>query len=832
MAPKAKGGKGGRRKGAGKKARRRTPVPKAPPTTREKIARPLREAAARARRLLKRLAGLRGAAGRKLREIYRHESRAGDLEALQAIVEALEGHAATFDMSVDFSPLRRRLEALLSVLLEVSDDQLAAAAARPLAEEVAGVLHRAEALFLLPAALYRALDPVAEDLAAVRDAVAAESFDLARDALLEHLRVKEPPGALASWLLECPERCLAEAELITHGFCRDRGHRGARDRGRVWRFVGTPFRWEDLKFALPHGHVETAALAKAYAASGNESFAAEAVNRLLGWAAAVAPPPAAVGGVRRPVGDPSGEGAWEPERAAARLMNWSVCLLALRASHTFTPETARVMLLLAHESAEHLRRCAGQLASLSAGAQAGGSAAARLKAGQLAPGSAAARLKAGQLAPGSAGARLKAGQLAPGSAAARLKAGEGEARAGAALAVAGELFAEFSAASEWRETGRRLLDEAAAERVLPDGGDASLSLAVHERTLDSFVAGALSGGGASPARAAADRMLAFERAILMPGGELPGGHDPQAAAQRLARLDLAASLLGIAEERASGPEFHAFEQSGYYVMRTGRDPGADCLLLRPAGTWGLRVACSGREVLAGPASPVPAASEDEPQLRPPPDASAAEAGRARRARQEAEGPKSVVYRAGPPCDYVRVLSGLGASCDTPGATHRREALFFERRWWALADRVRSEEETAWAIKLALEAPPEDATPDGRRFISHGLLVALAGPTDTGFRFESDERGHTVARAESTGRDVSFVTLLYPLRGEDAASISIEPVAAGGGRIAGFTVRREGAEGLVAFPHGEGTELEAVPAAEEAVALSRSRGSWRTVFTAG
>jgi hypothetical protein len=773
VAPKAKGGKGGRRKGARKKAGRRTPVPKAPPTTREKIARPLREAAARARRLLERLAGLRGAAGRKLREIYRHESRAGDLEALQAIVEALERHAAAFDMPVDFSPLRQRLEALLSVLLEVGDDQLAAAAARPLAEEVAGVLHRAEALFLLPAALYRALDPVAEGLAAVREAVAAESFDLARDALLEHLRAKEPPAALASWFLECPERCLAEAELITHGFCRDRGLRRARDRARVWRLVGAPFRWEDVHFALPHGHAETATLAKAYVASGNEVFAAEAVGRLLGWAAAVAPPSAAPAGA---------EGAWEPERAAARLVNWSVCFLALRGSHAFTPETARVALLLAHESAEYLRRCAGQLASGSAGA--------------------------------------------------RLKAGEGEARAGAALAVAGELFAEFSAAAEWRETGRRLLDEAAAGRVLPDGGDASLSLDVHERTLDSFVAGALSGGGASPARAAAGRMLAFERALLMPGGELPGGHDPQAAAERLARLDLAASLLGIAEERTAGPEFHAFEQSGFYVMRTGRDPGADCLLLRPAGAWGLRVACSGREVLAGPASPVPARPEEEPQPCPAPDASAAGAGRARRPRQEAEGPRSVVYRAGPPCDYVRVLSGLGASRGAPGATHRREVLFFERRWWALADRVRSEEEAAWAMELALEAPPEDASPDGRRFISNGLFVALAGPTDSGFRFESDERGHTVARAVSAGRDVSFVTLLYPLRGEDADSISVEPVAAAGGRIAGFTVRREGAEGLVAFPHGEGTELESVPAAEEAVALSRSGGTWRTVFTAG
>ena len=109
MAAKARGGKGKGKKRDRKKSGRKTPVPRRAPTTREKIARPLREAAARARRLLARLAGLRGAAGRKLREIYRHEARAGDLEGFQAVVEALEKHATAFDMPVDFSPLRRRL---------------------------------------------------------------------------------------------------------------------------------------------------------------------------------------------------------------------------------------------------------------------------------------------------------------------------------------------------------------------------------------------------------------------------------------------------------------------------------------------------------------------------------------------------------------------------------------------------------------------------------------------------------------------------------------------------------------------------------------------------
>ncbi len=762
MAMNAGGGKGSARKGVS----RRTPVPKAPPSTREKIARPLREAASRARRLLKRLANLRGAASRKLRELYHHETRGGDLEALQAIVEALEGHAAAFDMPVDFSPLRRRLEGLLSVLIEVSDDRLAAVAAKPLAEEVAVVLHRAEAIFLLPDALYRALDHGRSDLAVVRDAVAAESYDLAGDALLEHVRAKSPPEALESWLLECSERCLAEAELVTHGFCRDRGRRGGGDRGRVWRFVGTPFRWEDVHFALPHGHAETATLAKAYVASGNEAFAAEAVSRILGWAAAVAPPSAGAAGLQHS-GDPRVFGAWDPERAAARLIHWGACLLALRASHAFTPETARVTLLLARETADLIARYAR----------------------------------------------------------------EGEARSGAALAVAGELFGEFSAAGEWREVGRRLLDEAAAGKVLPDGGDASLSLDVHERTLDAFVAGALSGGDASPARGAAGRMLAFERAILMPGGELPGVSDPRAAAERLAMLDLAASLLGIAEERASGPEFHAFEQSGFYVMRTGRDPEADCLLVRPSGAWGLRVACSGREVLAGPGSPVVVEPKEDARSCTRLDVCAADTPSSSGTRAEAEGPRSVEYHAGPPCDYVRVVSGIGGRGDATAATHRREVLFFERRWWALADRVRSGSDAEWTLEFALGSPPEDASPDGRRFVSGGLLVSLAGPTDSGFRFESDERGHTVARAVATGRDVSFVTLLYPLGDEEPGAVSVEPVATADGRVAGLTVSVDGAEGLVAFPHGEPVDSGAVPPDEQAVALSRSGGRWRTVFTA-
>jgi len=741
VAAKSKGGKGKGKKRARKKSGRKTPVPRRAPTTREKIARPLREAAARARRLLERLAGLRGAAGRKLREIYRHEPRAGDLESFQAVVEALEKHATAFDMPVDFSPLRRRLEALLSVLLEVDDDQLAAAAARPLAGELAAALHRTETLFLLPDALYQTLDPGMQYLAAVREAVSAEAHDLARDALLEHLRSKEPPEALVTWLLECPERCLAEAELIAHGFSRDLASQTTRDQGRIWRFVESPFRWEDVRFAPPHGHSETAVLARAYAASGNEALAAEAVARLLGWAVAAAPPPAVSGS-----GNQATEIAWEPELAAERLMNLGVCVLALRASHLFTPETARVALLLALEGAEYLVR------------------------------------------------RVEA----------RPEGEEGLARIGAALAVAGEVFREFSASGGWRETGRRLLDEAATGRVLPDRGDASLCPDVHEHALDSFVAGALSTGPASPATGAAVKMLAFERAILMPGGELPGGHDPKAAAQRLARLDLAASLLGLAEERPAGPEFHAFGESGFYVMRTGREVGADCLLLRACGHWGLRVACSGREVLGGPASPVGGA---------------------------AEGPTDVFHSAGPPCDYVRVVSGPGggAGQELGAATHRREVLFFERRWWALADRVRSEEEAEWSLEFALDPPPEDSSPDGRRFVSGGLLVVLAGPTDTGFRFESDERGHAVARAASSGRDVSFVTLLYPLRGEDADSISVEPVAAGSGRVAGLVVRREGTEGLAAFPHGEDVELAAVPGDREAVALSRSGGAWRTVF---
>jgi len=745
VAAKARGGKGKGKKRARKKSGRKTPVSRRAPTTREKIARPLREAAARARRLLERLAGLRGAAGRKLREIHRHEARGGNLEGFQAVVEALEKHAAAFDMPVDFSPLRRRLEALLSVLLEVDDDQLAAAAARPLAEELATALHRAEALFLLPEALYQALDPGMQGLAAVREAVSAEAYDLARDALLEHLRSKEPPEALVSWLLHCPERCRAEAELIAHGFSRDMKRGAARDRGRVWRFVESPFRWEDVRFTPPHGHSETAVLAKAYAASGNEAFATEAVGRLLGWAVAAAPPPVVAGNARFSSGDLVAEGAWEPERTAERLSNLGVCVLALRASHLFTPETARIALLLAHEGADYLVR------------------------------------------------RVDA----------RPEGEEGRASVGAALAVAGEVFREFSAAGEWRDTGRRLLDEAATGRVLPDGGDASRSPEAHEHALDSFVAGALSVGDASPAREAAVKMLAFERAILMPGGGLPGGHDPWASAQRLARLDLAGSLLGLAEERSGGPEFHAFRESGFYVMRTGRDTDADCLLMRPVGSRGLRVACSGREVLGGAASPVGI---------------------------DADGPTNVVHSAGPPCDYVRIVSGPGGpKGGRQAATHRREILFFERRWWALADRVRSEKDAEWSLEFALDPPPEDSSPDGRRFVSGGLLVVLAGPTDTGFRFESDERGHAVARAAASGRDVSFVTLLYPLRGEEVDSVSIEPVATGAGRVAGLVVRREGSEGLAVFPHGESIEFDAAPPGQEAFALSRSGGAWRTVF---
>jgi hypothetical protein len=266
--------------------------------------------------------------------------------------------------------------------------------------------------------------------------------------------------------------------------------------------------------------------------------------------------------------------------------------------------------------------------------------------------------------------------------------------------------------------------------------------------------------------------------------------------------------------RPAGEYFRAFEQSGVFVMRAGRDRSADYLLLRATGPRGVWVAGGGEEILSASCSS---------------EATGPEGGR-RAEPAEAEGPRSVAFRAGPPCDYVRVISALGGRGDAGGgATHRREVVFFERRYWVLSDRVRAEEPGGCSLELSLHSAPESTSPDGRRFVAGGLLVVLAGPTDTGFTFREDEDGRTLARADSEGRDVNFVTLFFPLREEEPRSVSVEPVTSEAGRDAGLRLSLGQAENLVVFAHGEKTEAQGLGDGVQAAALSRSGGKWRTLF---
>jgi hypothetical protein len=76
---------------------------------------------------------------------------------------------------------------------------------------------------------------------------------------------------------------------------------------------------------------------------------------------------------------------------------------------------------------------------------------------------------------------------------------------------------------------------------------------------------------------------------------------------------------------------------------------------------------------------------------------------------------------------------------------------------------------------------------------------------------------------TSSADARFIVLVYPLRGEAASEVVVEPVVGGGG-VAGFLLRRPGYEDLVCFPHGEAIELDEVPDGAHAVAVSRPAGT--------
>jgi len=850
------------------------------------LVRPIREGASRAARLLQNF--LRSRRGRRhASDILGADVLPGRLEAFQAAIESLEKHAAAFDLPVAFGAIRGQLEALLSVLLE-EDDCLVSEAAGPLEDGLAATLPRVEAVFALPESFFPKLDLAGAELAAVRAAFEARDFDQARVALLARLVEKAVPEALASWLLGSSRRFADAAGLVRRGFYH------LAETG--WTYLEPPIRWRDLAAGDPHEHAETAILAQAYAESGDESFARDAVAHVLDWAVSVAPPPgpdgpghaaemgvavggpgedvarSAMQGARLPAAAqagatggrgeatceamPDGGQAWGVSRTAERLLNFGASFIALRGSKAFTPEVARAFMWLVYESAEVL--CGRLRAS-------GPSAADDLR------------------------ARLAAS------------------RAGAALAVTGSLFGEFAAARRWSDEGLRLLagpapsdsDAARPGDVLADGGDRSRSFEVHERVFEARLVGALAAGEGATGEAlktAARSMLRFEAAVLMPDGRLPGElPDGGAGEERLDRLARAAALLGVGSAGAAGPgarrsaalrgavnggraEFHALAESGCFVMRTGRGRTADYMLLRTAppetcevpsawqagGAAGLHVACGGEEVLSAPFSPG--------NIRPasPPAAGRADA--------KAAAPRLLLpgkpsggelrpsrWREGPPCDYVlaeRVFPG--------GAVHRRETIFVERRYWVIADRLcipagagaSAEDEGPWVLELALPAGVLQESADGRRIVTGpgagGLLVVLAGPTSCGFRVDSPPSelvapapqgaragGPTLASAEARGRDVTFVTLLYPLHGTDPDAVTVEPVTGGPSagqagaqateRTVGLLLGRPGAEDLVGFPQGEEGRFGDLPPGAGAAALTRTTsaasagGGWRTLF---
>jgi hypothetical protein len=167
--------------------------------------------------------------------------------------------------------------------------------------------------------------------------------------------------------------------------------------------------------------------------------------------------------------------------------------------------------------------------------------------------------------------------------------------------------------------------------------------------------------------------------------------------------------------------------------------------------------------------------------------------------------------------------------------HRREALFVDRRYYVLCDRVRGEGEADWTLGMDIEGKAT-STPDGRRLVVGGYLVVLAGPTDCALKLVKQDDAAPVRSARmvaaTRGSDVRFLLLVYPLRGECADEVTVEPLARGNTSI-GFILRRPGGEDLVGFAHGDHEGLGGLPPCSEAAALSRPSGAtsapWRRLF---
>ena len=749
-----------------------------------RLVRPLRAGGARARelveKLMKRLLSSRRG---RLRTTGAMPTvpKSGRLEAFQRAIEDLDDRAASFDLPVDFTHFRRKLEALLAVLLEVEDDRLVSRAAGPLQQELEALLPRAEAIFIIPETLFGKLDLSLPGLTHVRAACESGDHNRARAALLEHLAGKPVPEGLERWLRRRSSRVLDEAGLVGRGFLRI-GTEG-------WTFFDHPVHWEEVHAPEVHAHAETAVLARAYVETGDESYAKEAVAHLLEWAVRTSLP-------ERPECEESGP--WGTACAAGRALNWAAVFVALRSSKAFSPEVARAFLVLVHESAEIVcgRWSARPVVRPDGGRSSG-----------------AAGLPA-----------------------------EDMTLVGTSLLVAGTLFDEFKDAPSWKEHGRRLLAGAAGEGVLPDGGWAalgsprggptSLAFVAHERMLDCFVAAALAAPEDDDLARTARAMFEVASATVFPQGAFPGEPHLEAAGarDRVSRLARAGGLLG-AEARTPGPTFRVFEDSGVFVMRTGPDEDADSLVFRTSGPLGVHVAVGGREVLRAPGPLLHAGAGTSGQRRGP-DLRAGEAEASAAGTQRA-GPRSVASLVGPPCDYVRATFGLPG-----GGVETREVLYVDRRYWVLAVRVRSETGAERTFEVDFFPPECLASPDGRRVVvgtgGRSTLVALAAPTDSGFRLEETPSGRT-ARAAARGEDVQFIALVYPRHGEEAHAIEVEPVT-GPGRAAGLLLGTPDGKHAVGFPHGEekafaseGPLGELSPGVQ-AAALARSDGPWRTLFT--
>jgi len=687
------------------------------PTARERLLESVRKGAARARELISRLIPSR-----------RRGANIGGLEALQKSLESIESHIATYDLPVDPSELRMRLEALLSILLEVKDDRVAGEAAGPLEGAILAGLPRLESLFLDPEDLYPHLDVTSAALAGVKTALDHRDYSKARTALAARLRSKDLPEPLTTWLTETVTANVDDAILASRGFLR------AKD-GRH-QFAGSPVDWERAP-DFAHRHDEIVALAAEYERTGSESWATRTAGYLLTWAIAVPPPsPRLV------------SPAWKPSYVAKRLLNWATAFALIRASRAMSPELSRVFMSLVRESAEYVARRAG-----------------------------------------------------------RSKHDPARSLSAAALAVTGTLFEELEDAESLLAEASGLFAERAETAVFADGGHCSASMDVHERTLDAFVSGvaALAPTPVKKAREhiteAAAGMLAFQRAIVLPDGSLPG--EGQASATfsrgRAARMEAAARVIGAPVDTNSEAAFHVFGDSGYCVMRAGAGDDARYLMLRSSGTRELIAAGS-----AGPAMHVGASPERDGVVPQSPT------GR----------PREVVVRAGPPSDYVRVVTDL----DHDGSTHRREVLSVERRYAVLCDRVRSGEPHEWALPLDL-CGGVSISADGRRVITDQYLVVLAGPTDCGLRrVEAGTPEASVrVRTHTRGTDLRFIVLIYPLLAESPEEVTVEPVSAGEGTV-GFVLKRPGTEDMVCFPHGATIDLPGTAGQYEAVALSRPAGS--------